>query len=87
VRLERALGRWLIYEVPDGLRSAKTGLGQTQWWFLASLTGDWWLPPLPTGEFARTEWVSWAGAVDRIVDFKRPVYAELARAFAPSPST
>lgn len=87
LRFERELGRWLTYEIPDGLRAAKTGLGQTQWWFLASLTGDGRPPPLPTGEFCRTEWVSWAEAIDRIVEFKRPVYVELARAFAPSRST
>ncbi len=85
VSLERELGRWLTYEIPEGLRSEKTGLGQAQWWFLAGLTGGERTPPLPPeGEFVRSEWVSWDEAVDRIVDFKRPIYAELARAFGPS---
>jgi putative (di)nucleoside polyphosphate hydrolase len=87
VRFDRDLGRWLSYEIPNALRSEKTGMGQTQWWFLARLTGDGRIPPIPNGEFARCEWVSWDAAVDRVVDFKRPVYAELARAFAPSSST
>jgi putative (di)nucleoside polyphosphate hydrolase len=83
--LERELGRWLIYEIPAALRSEKTGLGQAQRWFLARITDETRTPPLPEGEFTRSEWVSWAEAVDRVVDFKRPVYAELAHAFASSP--
>ena len=67
------------------MRSEKTGLGQTQWWFLARITDKTRIPPLPQNEFSRGEWVSWQEAVDRIVDFKRPVYAELERAFAVSP--
>lgn len=84
VRLERELGRWLSYEIPAQMRSEKTGLGQTQWWFLATVTDPGQLPAVPSGEFVRSEWTSWENAVDRAVDFKRPVYAELARAFAPS---
>ena len=87
VRLERELGRWLSYEIPEGLRSDKTGLGQTQWWFLARMMENELVPALPNGEFSACEWVSWDEAVARVVDFKRPVYAQLALAFAPSSST
>ena len=87
VRLERELGRWLSNEIPDELRSDKTGLGQTQWWFLARAIDDELVPALPDGEFSAYEWVSWDEAVARVVDFKRPVYAQLALAFAPSSST
>jgi putative (di)nucleoside polyphosphate hydrolase len=83
VSLERELGRWLTYELPDGLRSAKTGLGQTQWWFLGRVTGDGRIPACPDGELVRAEWVSWDRAIDAVVDFKRPVYAVLARELAP----
>ncbi len=83
VSLERELGRWLTYEIPRALRSEKTGLGQAQWWFLARLTDETPIAPPAQGEFSRGEWVSWREAVERIVEFKRPVYAELARAFGP----
>jgi len=86
VRIEGELGRWLAYEIPVELRTRKTGLGQVQWWFVARLTDDRALPSLPAGEFISREWISWDEAIERAASFKRPVYAELARAFAPAQS-
>jgi putative (di)nucleoside polyphosphate hydrolase len=86
VRIHGELGRWLAYELPAERRSKKTGLGQVQWWFVARLTDDRALPPLPAGEFTDRKWISWDEAIERAASFKRPVYAELARAFAPAQS-
>lgn len=87
VRIEGELGRWLAYEIPIELRSRKTGLGQVQWWFVARLTDGRALASLPAGEFTDREWINWDEAIERAASFKRPVYAELARAFAPTQSS
>jgi putative (di)nucleoside polyphosphate hydrolase len=86
VQIEGELGRWLAYEIPVELRTSKTGIGQVQWWFVARLTGDGTLPPMPTGEFTDHKWATWDEAIEHVASFKRPVYAELARTFASAQS-
>ena len=74
LRLMARHPQWLCYELPRTRRSGKTGLGQAQRWFLFRLTARA-LPELaPHPEFRRYSWVSFATAVRRAVDFKRPVY-------------
>lgn len=68
--------RWIAYEVPRELRSAKVGLGQVQRWFVARVRPG--AEPRPDGvEFDATEWVAPEEALARAVEFRRGVYAEV----------
>lgn len=74
-----AVDRLLAYELPAQLRNKKTGRGQVQYWFIFRFTGNDDLITLGDGqEFVRWAWVSMAEALARVVDFKKPVYRELA---------
>jgi putative (di)nucleoside polyphosphate hydrolase len=71
------------YELPERLRSNKTGRGQVQYWFRFRFTGtdqDIRLAGRPThggGEFMQFRWMPFASVVDSVVDFKKPVYHAL----------
>ena len=74
-----AVDRLLAYELPAHLRTAKTGRGQVQYWFLFRFTGGDQAITLGDGqEFVAWEWVSVDEAVKRVVDFKQPLYRALA---------
>ncbi len=78
------LGQWLAYELPEKLRSRKTGLGQVQWWFLFEHRADADGPDVSkasTKEFSASEWVNFDEAISRVVEFKRPNYEALRREF------
>src|SRR5215218_9450162 len=85
VELVDDVDRWLAYELPPSLRSAKTGLGQVQRWFLARLRpgAAAVLPRAANGEFEELKWVTFPEAVDGAVDFRRPVYEVLQTRFQP----
>lgn len=77
-----AVDRLLAYELPAHLRNQKTGRGQVQYWFIFRFTGGDDLITLGDGqEFVRWEWVPLAEAVARVVDFKKPLYRELAESY------
>ncbi len=68
--------RWIAYELPPELRSAKVGLGQVQRWFVLRASDT--LSPCPDGaEFDAFEWVSAEEALTRAADFRRDVYREV----------
>jgi putative (di)nucleoside polyphosphate hydrolase len=74
-----AVDRLLAYELPAQLRNSKTGRGQVQYWFILRFTGSDEMITLGDGqEFVKWAWVPMAEAVARVVDFKKPVYRELA---------
>ena len=76
LRVEAEHPRWIAYELPPALRSAKVGLGQVQRWFVARLREG--ASPRPDGvEFDALEWVSGDEALARAVEFRRPIYAEV----------
>jgi putative (di)nucleoside polyphosphate hydrolase len=73
---------WIGYELPQHLRSAKTGRGQVQQWFhFRSRTPG--LMPQSAGsdEAARLEWKALSAVVEGAVEFRRPVYEMVAREF------
>jgi putative (di)nucleoside polyphosphate hydrolase len=75
--------QWLGYEIPPAHRGPKSGRGQVQKWFLFRLD-DAASVELPQGEdmeFSRYRWVGIDEAVERVVDFKRPVYEAVAAVF------
>ena len=82
---------WLAYDLPEGARGRFGGRyrGQTQKWFLFRFTGarrkstssD---PPAGRStEFSAWRWENWAALPDLVVPFKREVYLQVAKWFAP----
>ncbi len=83
------IDRWLTYDFDaDAIKRgkmAKKFKGQAQRWFAFRLLGPDSLINLETEEPEFSDWI-WTDlptAVDRIVPFKREVYAAVAEAFAP----
>jgi putative (di)nucleoside polyphosphate hydrolase len=77
----RLLGQYpepLAYELPPEMQSARTGLGQTQYWFFFE-TADAAAPVerLPPGEFRAARWVSFDTAVSHAAEFRAHVYWRL----------
>ena len=92
VRSTLLLGRtedWLAYDFPPDMVSSKTARGwkgQKQIWFALGFEGEESEIDLAAHhqvEFDAWRWGRLAEAADLIVPFKRTVYAEIARAFAP----
>jgi putative (di)nucleoside polyphosphate hydrolase len=79
----RARAEPLVYELPPAARSAKTGRGQVQYWFLFRLrAGDDAIRLPRGGEFGAYRWLSAERLVAKVVAFKRPVYRRVAAEFA-----
>lgn len=84
---------WLSYDIPDDLakgRFQKKWRGQTQKWFAFRFVGeDNEIDILNPGggahpaEFSRWAWKPLSEVPGLVVAFKRPIYAELGRVFAP----
>ncbi|CAG9463501.1 unnamed protein product [Pedinophyceae sp. YPF-701] len=84
--------RWLVYDFPDELRAAMSSSwrnyrGQAQQWFLMRFTGDdseiCLEQPGHKREFANYTWADLQSAPRTCVPFKRHVYEEVVREFAP----
>jgi putative (di)nucleoside polyphosphate hydrolase len=81
---------WLYYDFPETLRGEITGkgryLGQRQKWFALRFKGkdaDVRLDSHPPIEFSTWRWAPLAEIPHLVIPFKRPVYEEVARRFAP----
>ena len=80
---------WLSYDLPDHLLGQALGgryRGQRQRWFALRFLGsdaDIRLDLDPHPEFDAWRWAALAELPDLAVSFRRPIYAVLARAFAP----
>jgi putative (di)nucleoside polyphosphate hydrolase len=73
--------RWLAYELPESMRSAKTGRGQVQKWFAFRFHGaDDDIRP-DALEFSNWQWMEFNALIGQIVQFRRPVYVQLAQMF------
>jgi putative (di)nucleoside polyphosphate hydrolase len=75
---------FLGYELPQDARSPKTGRGQCHRWFLFRLHPGAEVTLPPGGEFGQHQWIRLNELADHAVDFRRPIYRELARHFAPA---
>jgi putative (di)nucleoside polyphosphate hydrolase len=72
----------LAYELPPEFRTASTGRGQVQYWFLFRLAGnDDAIDVLSGGEFLTWRWRPFAELLDMVADFRRPLYRRLAVRF------
>jgi len=73
---------WLAYEFPEEVRAIKAWRGQVQKWYLFQFKGRDDKITLGDGkEFRAWEWISMEKLLSRVVEFKRPVYRELAQVF------
>lgn len=73
---------WLVYELPEALRSAKVGWGQAQRWFLFRARPGADIRP-DEREFNAFEWFTSSELIEGVVEFRRPVYRRLFAEFAP----
>lgn len=85
--LVTAHSRWLNYNLPDwalGRRWRSRWIGQTQKWFLMRYDGPDDAIDLESHEveFEEWRWASPGEVMDRIVDFKRDVYAAVMKELA-----
>ena len=76
----RACPEPLVYELPPGARSKKTGRGQVLYWFLFHFLGN---PRArtPTRESRGSQWMPFGRVVDGVTSFRKPMYARLAQEF------
>jgi putative (di)nucleoside polyphosphate hydrolase len=71
---------WLVYELPENLRSAKTGRGQAQKWFHFQL-----IPPHDSihleqavdQEFSAWRWVFLRELIKTTISFRRDIYRKI----------
>ena len=73
----------LAYELPPSARSAKTGRGQVQYWFLFRLRGrDDTIDVSKGAEFRSWKWMTLESLIKIAVGFRKPVYRKLADRFS-----
>ena len=79
---------WLAYDFPPEVRASKpdrSWMGQKQLWFAYRFLGrdeDFNLNLETPPEFDAFKWGTFADAIDSIIFWKRPVYQQVAEAFA-----
>jgi putative (di)nucleoside polyphosphate hydrolase len=84
VKLVDAYPEPLVYELPSTMQSRKTGRGQVQYWFLFRFTGlEESIDLKIGGEFRKWKWCAFQDLLNRVADFRKPVYRKLADRFAP----
>ena len=72
----------LAYELPHEARTAKTGRGQVQYWFLFRFLGnDNAINVEQGGEFRHWQWLPFPELLQKTVGFRRPLYRRLAEHF------
>jgi putative (di)nucleoside polyphosphate hydrolase len=72
----------LVYELPAAMRSSKTGRGQVQSWFVLRYHGgDAKIDIASGGEFRAWQWMPFDRLLGLVVDFRKPVYHQLAVRF------
>lgn len=80
LELVTSLREPLVYELPSDARTAKTGRGQVQYWFLFRFHGsDGEIAP--GREFRNWQWMSFDELLKSVAAFRRGVYAHLATWF------
>jgi putative (di)nucleoside polyphosphate hydrolase len=92
VELVQEIPGWLAYELPEEHRSTKTGRGQTQKWFIFSLTDG--SPeislsgrPGAPAEFKDWAWRDMTDVAKDAVEFRQEVYQQIAKALASATRT
>ncbi|SMM98986.1 Adenosine (5')-pentaphospho-(5'')-adenosine pyrophosphohydrolase [uncultured Candidatus Thioglobus sp.] len=81
--------KWLRYDLPDQhIRRTQKPIciGQKQVWFLLKLTGEESNIKLNTHsdiEFEAWKWVDYWLPIEKVVDFKKPIYEDMLKSLAP----
>lgn len=88
VQILASIDHWLAYDFPPEIlaRRKKNWKGQRQRWFAMRFLGsdaDFDLKALPPQEFEIFRWAPLNEVPGLIIPWKRPVYEEVAKAFAP----
>ncbi|MCL4176256.1 MAG: RNA pyrophosphohydrolase [Verrucomicrobia bacterium] len=72
----------LVYELPAEWQTAKTGLGQVQYWYLLKLRGEESELTLPReGEFRAWRWMPMSRLIAETSPFRRALYRRLQAEF------
>ena len=72
----------LSYELPPQARSARTGRGQTQYWFLFRFDGpDVRIDIISGGEFRAWAWLPFEELLETVAGFRKPLYLRLQERF------
>lgn len=74
---------WLVYELPPGYRSTKTGRGQAQKWILFRFTGDERGIRPDQRELSACRWMAPEDLLSIVAPFRREVYEAIFEAFRP----
>jgi putative (di)nucleoside polyphosphate hydrolase len=72
----------LAYELPPHARSARTGRGQVQRWFLFAYRGPAEVVLPAEGEFVACGWRSFDEVERQVVEFRRAIYRRLRECFS-----
>lgn len=81
LELVKACAEPLVYELPAGVRSRKTGRGQVLYWFLFHFVGDQQRAGTTTPEARGSQWMPFSHVVTRVTSFRKPMYSRLAQEF------
>jgi putative (di)nucleoside polyphosphate hydrolase len=76
VALEMVMDHWLGYELPERMRSGKTGRGQVQLWHVFRLTRHD-VEVEPGTESIESRWADWDDAIANAVAFRQPIYRQV----------
>jgi putative (di)nucleoside polyphosphate hydrolase len=79
--LVKQLEEPLMYLLPAKHRSAKTGRGQVQYWFLLEFRGSDDKIKVKADELRAWKWMPFDELLNIVVEFRRPVYKKLAEQF------
>lgn len=74
---------WTVYYLPDDWAKGRAFVGQKQKWFLFRFLGEG-LPDIATAkhrEFSELKWVDPEWLQGHVIDFRKPVYADVFKGF------
>jgi putative (di)nucleoside polyphosphate hydrolase len=77
----KACAEPLVYELPPGARSKKTGRGQVLYWFLFNFIGTQHQGGTRTRESRGWQWMRFSHVIGGVTSFRRPMYQRLEQAF------
>jgi len=77
----KACTELLVYELPPGARSKKTGRGQVLYWFLFRFRGNSQQAAIRNSETRGWRWMPFQRVISGVTKFRKPMYKRLAQEF------
>src|SRR5262245_31960405 len=77
----KACSELLVYELPEGARSKKTGRGQVLYWFLFRFRGSPQQASHRNRESRRWRWMPFRRVIGGVTKFRKPMYKRLEQEF------